>query len=449
MATGKKTAKRPAKKKAASSKAPGGKVSAKAAVKKAPAPKAPAGKAAAVKKAPSRKAPAGKAARSKVPAGKAPAKAAVKKAPPLKAPLKKAAAVKKAPAPKAPVKKAAATKAPAQKVPVKAAVKTSPAKQPAVKKAAKPPVLRAVAPKALRALAPGAPPAPVFPNAATIITLQQYNGGETQYQPWNRADFRYRMLAQGDSWFSVNGVPTFSPFNILQGLRFEATAAIVSLAYPGTELQYLANMSSDATFRQLLNDERYGGTWDIILFSGGGNDLIDRAPDLLQLPPDQPAAETADFVNQPALQQLMSDIRAGYTDVVNARDATGSPNQNVPIIAHTYSYITPRNAPALRVPRLGPWLYKALTSKGIDSQYWGAVSNYLVDAMADTLFGLAGTLPNLIVFDTRCVLTPAAPGTTGSSNDFLNEIHPNAAGYTKLGGWLSTRLAPLLAARPQ
>jgi lysophospholipase L1-like esterase len=41
------------------------------------------------------------------------------------------------------------------------------------------------------------------------------------------------------------------------------------------------------------------------------------------------------------------------------------------------------------------------------------------------------------VVDTRNTLAPADPAATGSSGDWLNEIHPTPAGYRKIAARLS------------
>ena len=40
-------------------------------------------------------------------------------------------------------------------------------------------------------------------------------------------------------------------------------------------------------------------------------------------------------------------------------------------------------------------------------------------------------------------LTPAAPNATGDDADWVNEIHPNAAGYAKLAAKFRPQLAAL------
>lgn len=86
-----------------------------------------------------------------------------------------------------------------------------------------------------------------------------------------------KILAEGDSWFTLSGIP---PYNLLLALRFPRPTRIVNCAMPGDTIKSMSQISGNRCLRQALS--RWGGIrWDLILLSGGGNDLIDRADDIL------------------------------------------------------------------------------------------------------------------------------------------------------------------------
>jgi hypothetical protein len=88
--------------------------------------------------------------------------------------------------------------------------------------------------------------------------------------------------------------------------------------------------------------------------------------------------------------------------------------------------VTPRNAPASLGPiHLGPWVYRSFTNPRINVPDWIALSDYLLNALGQTIKGLGGVLSNFPVVNTFGILTPAQLGETGNSNDWLNEIHSN------------------------
>jgi lysophospholipase L1-like esterase len=255
----------------------------------------------------------------------------------------------------------------------------------------------------------------------------------------------WRLLAEGDSWFTVSGIPAY---NLLFELRFHKHTQIANCARPGDTIRHISQISANPFLRRALTG---GFRWDAILLSGGGNDLIDEADDIISNParPDPaqlPAPE--DYCDQAKLAALISAVQAGYRRIAALRDAPGSPNHGVPVVTHTYDYATPRNAPARFIfGHLGPWLYKALNDSKVPKERWVDVANYLTDKLAEGILALedgpAG-IADLHVVDTRGTLVPADLGGTGDNNDWHNEIHPNGQGYEKLAIKVEAQLEALL-----
>jgi len=256
--------------------------------------------------------------------------------------------------------------------------------------------------------------------------------------------FDARILAEGDSWFTIGAIPSS---NLLFELRFPRSTAVVNVAYPGDTLKRIADLKSNRDLRSLLTDPRFGWKWDAIVLSAGGNDLIDRAGGLLRVPPGGSGRRPDDYIDRVALDALVADVQQGYRDIVALRDSTPL-NANVPIVVHTYDYPTPRNAPAkfLFVGFLGPWLHRALEAARVPEPLRAGVADRLLDALAEGIRALARELPAFHVVDTRRTLVPAAPGALGSSGDWLNEIHPTPAGYAKIAARLQPEIERLVAA---
>jgi lysophospholipase L1-like esterase len=252
--------------------------------------------------------------------------------------------------------------------------------------------------------------------------------GDPQY-PWH-------LLAEGDSWFSIGALPSS---NLLYELRLKRWAQVFNIAYPGDTLRRVADLAANRDLSTWLAKPNFATHFDALLLSAGGNDLIAAAPRLLRSEPaagalpDDPAA----YVDAQALAALLSDLRDGIARIVALRDSEPSASRGAPLFVHTYDYLTPRNAPArfLNVPTRGPWLYPVLVAAGVNAEMRQRVARLLVDALADTLLSLA--LPAVHVVDTRNTLAPADPASTGSSGDWLNEIHPTPAGYRKIAARLS------------
>jgi len=260
--------------------------------------------------------------------------------------------------------------------------------------------------------------------------------------------YALRLLAEGDSWFSLGSVP---PKNLIFELRYAESAVVLNLAYPGDEVQRMFRRMTD------YGDEFAGWLsmrstfrWDAILLSGGGNDLVAALPHLLRagvavadIDPEHPER----LIDSAALAQLRRYLTESYTGFVGVRDRPGSPNAGVPMFAHTYDYPTPNDAPArgpLGIRLGGPWLFPSVNGT-LPTELWEPVIDYLVDRIAETLLELPAQLPQFHVVDTRGTLRRARLGAGGPSGDWENEIHPDRGGYRKLAARIAAAIERELA----
>lgn len=254
------------------------------------------------------------------------------------------------------------------------------------------------------------------------------------------------ILAEGDSWFTVAGIPTS---NLLFSFRFKKMTMIVNCAQPGDTIKHMSEIEGNHNFRTALSPDGY--KWDLLLLSGGGNDLIDEVKRIL-LPRakrgSKSMSDIKDYCDDERLKALITKIQDGYRRLVRLRDANGSPAKKKPIVVHTYDYAIPRNSPArfFSVPLLGPWLYPAVVKSEIPKEDWIEVSKYLIDQLAIGILDLQKDtkLKNFHVVDTRNTLKMAALDTSGDNGDWLNEIHPNADGYKKIAQVIEGEITPLL-----
>jgi hypothetical protein len=180
---------------------------------------------------------------------------------------------------------------------------------------------------------------------------------------------------------------------------------------------------------------KFGYDWDLLLLSGGGNDLIEYARDLIK--PNVTGTNPRDYVRLDRLNQVLTYIQDAYRKIVGVRDGAKSTCAGKPLLAHTYDYATPRDAGAefFKAKVSGPWLFPALVNAGVDPTMFEPVGKFLIDALAEAIIALQtgpNPLPNFFAVDTRGLSKPAAPGAKGKSNDWLNEIHPNRNGYDKI-----------------
>jgi lysophospholipase L1-like esterase len=253
--------------------------------------------------------------------------------------------------------------------------------------------------------------------------------------------YAWRFLAEGDSWFTIGAVPSS---NLLYELSLDRPSLVLNLGYPGDTLANIAHLSANTEFSRRLADPRWASDWTAILLSAGGNDLIDRVDGLLRAKPLGQGSEAGDYLDGEALRKFAEEIEAGLTRIVAVRDSHKL-NAGKPLIVHAYDYPMPRPAPArfLLVPAVGPSLYPDFLAKKIPEDLWLPVISALFQAYASILSDVAKRLPGLHVVNTQGTLTPAAPGSQGNSGDWLNEIHPNSAGYRKLARKLARKILDL------
>jgi hypothetical protein len=336
--------------------------------------------------------------------------------------------------------------------------KTSAAKRPAAKRAAPkkpaPPRARPVAKKrtgtrAARVVttAPRRAAAQLALQPARVVGVGQVLAADpTTASIPDSPEFTHRILAEGDSWFSINAVPGT---NLLKALAFAHPTIILNIAEPGDTILRMSALVRNPWARKFVTDRNFASKWDLLLLSGGGNDLIDSAGAIIRTPAVAGSTEPADYADAMELARLIGSVQDGFRRLAALREEPGSTCAGRPIVTHTYDYPTPRPSPGkfLFVDALGPWLHGAFEDKGTPQAMRMPVTRLLLDALGDGIIALAQgseRIPNFHVVDTRGTLTPAAPDATGRSGDWENEIHPSAGGYRKLAEVVSPVVRSLL-----
>lgn len=277
---------------------------------------------------------------------------------------------------------------------------------------------------------------------ADVIQAMSLGMGDSPMDP-DDPFYDWRLLAEGDSWFTIGAIPSS---NLLFELRMKKRTVVLNLGYPGDTIANVSQLSTNPEFTRRLVHPNWASDWTALLLSGGGNDLIDQAADIIRSTPTGTGKKAAHYVNAERLEIFKQGVQAGYRTIVALRDSDGSPNQGKPIIVHTYDYPTPRPSPAnfLIAPITKPWMHPVFERCQVPKSLRIQVSDIMLDTLADTLVELGKELPAFYVVDTRNTLERADIESKGNSGDWLNEIHPNSDGYRKIANKLAAKLHKLL-----
>ncbi|MFS8980758.1 hypothetical protein PO002_41195 [Cupriavidus necator] len=253
--------------------------------------------------------------------------------------------------------------------------------------------------------------------------------------------FALKLLAQGDSWFSINGLSLFAASSLLMRLKFNVDTAIVNCADSADTLKHMVEWRRDPFFfRHFAAGAGFEEKWDGLPLPGGGNDLIDALAVLphdtnglprmtserLLLTKSERAAtgSVGRYVSRDGWTAFREHMLSQYRALDTLR-ASSAKNRNVPIFTHCYAYAQPRNVGA---GPLGPWLFPSLLAYEVPPTDWLELTRHFIDLLHDEIIAEA-ELENFHVLDSRAMAPPAPADPMAADPNWLNEIHLTAKGY--------------------
>jgi len=252
-----------------------------------------------------------------------------------------------------------------------------------------------------------------------------------------------RLLVEGDSWFSFGHLMWLSK-SLAGKLNDYKTVNLVTVANPGAELEKI--VETDNRDWGLANNPDWlrKETYDALLFSGGGNDIV--GTELRNyLHTKTPARTGKQLIKKTVFGAQLNRMRSQYETLRQTVNTEfKSPNgQTVPIITHGYDYAHPSGegfALLGGLVTLGPWILPNFIEKKIDIlSEQVEIINSLVDQFNDLLQVLQHGRPNGIdgfyYIDLRGTL---------DRDDWSDELHPTAGGRDKLAAELREEIVDIL-----
>jgi hypothetical protein len=284
--------------------------------------------------------------------------------------------------------------------------------------------------------------------------------------PPDLSSYGHRLLAEGDSWFTVSTLNPLATDNLLRHVALSQSTVAINCAYPGDTLRQIVEMAKDKTFARLVSHMTLGRAWAAVLMSAGGNDLIDA----VSVPPSDAAgnpiplqsrllrsllevgsgATAAQYLSDAGWKTFEGYMTTNLQRLVSIRDSTPL-NRHRPIFLHTYGVPTARPAGVASKPT--GWLHPSLLMLGIPPALRQPVTAMLFEQFRQLMVsfdqgsGSARAQSHVHVYDsaTKVPLVAANAASPGPSGDWINEIHLTTAGYRKMGAgfgqWMDTVLA--------
>lgn len=236
--------------------------------------------------------------------------------------------------------------------------------------------------------------------------------------------FQKLLYAEGDSWFDKFTPMPASCTNLLDAIRLPMFTGVVDVSHIGDlAREMVSGMQRDRTAAMFDFFD-----FDAILYSGGGNDLKNLFAEKYgqlggQLVPDE--------------EQFFSEVIANVRAFISLRDnCRNSITRAAPIFVHGYDYIQPRPVKGAIFGDLlkvaGPWLYPNMRQAGLSDAEMLDAAKAAIDKLNAMLYEVVRTEHDIHLIDQRGLLTPAVPGSTTASGDWLDEIHPSEAGFATL-----------------
>lgn len=244
---------------------------------------------------------------------------------------------------------------------------------------------------------------------------------------------RVGIVTEGDSWFSypkkniLFGRDANIIDHVVSTTKGKDKANILRLESSGDEaVEIIAGRQKHRLAEILKKNAQY---INLLLFSGGGNDVVGKWDMERLLNTYQQGYSAKQCINQTRLNRKLRRVSLAYEELNELRKEYAP---HVIIITHTYDLVMPSSNGAVflwGLVKTKPWIYPYLVQKGIPARLHFAVTKQLLVQLKDELLRVAARpafTNHFYVVNTQGTLRP------GHKSDWINEIHPSSSGFKRI-----------------
>ncbi len=231
-----------------------------------------------------------------------------------------------------------------------------------------------------------------------------------------------KVLAEGDSWFAYpRKLFLFGKnSNIVDCLGDKPDLVIYSSSENGDEAVAMMSGEQKLSLMKRIKHSSY----DVIIFSGGGNDLVGRYDFGFFLNPKTTGNNWRTCIDDSRLNRKLSQISYSYEELIE-RSLEFSSEKNIKIITHTYDYAIPSKEGFELFdifPMSESWMYPYLKQLKIDDpEDQKNIVKYILTRFQETLLALQERYADTFhVVETQGTL---------QAHQWRNEIHPTPEGF--------------------
>jgi len=241
---------------------------------------------------------------------------------------------------------------------------------------------------------------------------------------------RITIVSEGDSWFAYPskwfiGKPPNLVSQISGWSRHRAN--FLKMASNGDEAVDMVSGKQKHELTKILRwheDAKNRKPVDLLLFSGGGNDVVGSNDFERFIRPYKSGYSARQCLRIRRLTRKIKQIGLAYEELLDIRDHY-SPTTLVMTHTYDYPFASLQGANFLGgLIKTEGWMKRFMDEIQIPDSLQTAVIREVMDTMAEEILAIAQSRPGFIAVDTR--------GTLMDKENWENEIHPDEDGFTAI-----------------